>query len=250
MITEMVDMCVEEEFESSNWNERHKGKLAASECGHCPRAAILRLNGVEPTDDFPLPDKRRMWSGKRAERKMEYVLDFLNVPYEQEKHVENDIFIGTIDFLLKDVILEHKETATSNFHYKRLPYDFHLVQVMVYKTLLEDEYRDAIIYYQNRGNRAEFRVWQNVGQILYEGHIDGKYRQGEIGTTAEIEMQKLAYWYHKGELPPRYETPFEVNFACTKMYSVNAYPTCKYWTHCWSGTEYIGQEKIEIPEEL
>ncbi len=250
MISDLVDEYIRDEFSSSDWNERHAGKLAASEVGHCPRKAMLRLKGIETTDDFPMKVKRLMWSGKRAEKKMEHALEKIGLPYQRELVVETDIYMGTIDFLLPTLILEHKETATSNFHYNRLPYDFHLVQVMVYKALLGDEDLDAVIYYQNRGDVAEFEVRENVGQILYEGHINGKYRFGEIGTTAENEMEELAYWYHEDRIAPRYDTPFEKNFACTKMYSVNAYPTCTFWSHCWGDSEYYGMEKIPIPEEF
>jgi hypothetical protein len=48
-------------------------------------------------------------------------------------------------------------------------------------------------------------------------------------------------------IPPRYETPFEVSFECTSMYSKVAYPGCTYFDYCWP--EYAGQGRLTIPEE-
>lgn len=249
-IHEIVNTHIVAERDTSNWPERHKGKLAVSEIGHCPRKALLRVHGIEPTDPYDVDLRRLMWSGKMAENKLEVALQTkYGDGLQTQIHVENAVFVGTVDFLTPDDVVEHKETATSNFWYKRLPYDFHLFQVLAYRELLDNELLEAILYYQNRGDWAEFRVWEVSGQILYEGHINNEYRGGDVATTLEREMKSLTFWYEQDKVPPRMETPFEKNFYCTRMYSANAYPSCTYWTHCWGNTEYAGMEKIAIPEE-
>jgi len=248
MIHNLVNEHIKNNREESTWDERHKGKLAVSEIGHCPRKALLRIHNIPETDPFDEKLLRLMWSGQMAEHKLEAVLSPLP-EFQSQIHVENDYFVGTVDFLIKNAVVEHKETATSNFHYFRLPYDFHLLQVLAYKSLLNDEGLEAILYYQNRADWAEFNVRGDTGQIIYEGHINGKYRIGDLPTTVDMEMQKLMFWQDKNEVAPRPETPFEENFWCTRMYSANAYPSCTYFSHCWQDTEYEDAEKIPIPEE-
>jgi CRISPR/Cas system-associated exonuclease Cas4 (RecB family) len=255
----MVQRCIDTERVNSTWVQDHRGKLAVSEIGHCPRKAMLRLHGVEETDPFDEYTRRLLWSGKMAEAKLEAVL---RAEYRDElqaqAHVESEEFRGTADFVVPGTVIEHKETAQSNFKYKRLPYDFHCLQVLAYKHLWKAQAgvespapTDARLYYQNRADWAEFRVWESNDCIIYEGDINGEYHTGVLETTLDAEMQKLVEWYRKNEVPPRYETPFEKQFACTRMYTKwktpRAFRGCTYFGHCWP--ELGDQQSFTISED-
>lgn len=250
VIHDMIQRHIEQQREESSWEKEHRGKLAVSEIGGCPRKAMLRLHGVEPSDPFDDFVLRLMWSGQMAESKLEAVLnEQLNGDFVSQQRVENEYFIGTIDFMTEIHVIEHKETGQNRFKYKDLPYSFHCLQVLAYEHLVEGYEMDALLYYQNQANWAEFRVWQE-DVVQWEGYIDGKFKSGNVDTTLEEEMEALVVWYKRNEIPERYETPFEKQYHCTRMYSTNAYPGCSYYNFCFGDTQYGGQKKLRIPKEL
>jgi hypothetical protein len=254
----IVQRHIDAEQERSTWTEDHRGILAVSEIGHCPRKAMLRLKNVEETDPFDAYVRRLLWSGKMAERKLEAAL---HAKYGDELRtqvwVTDGTFKGKPDCIIPGGIVEHKETSGKNFKFKRLPYRFHCLQVLAYKHLYKQSAEttgaggtlapmDAWLYYQNRADHACFRVWESDGSIIYEGDINGKYHTGEFDTTLADEMEKLAVWYREDKIAPRHETPFEINLRCMRLYKRWAYPGCTYWRHCWP--EHADVERLEIPE--
>lgn len=257
IIYPVMQSYIDESQRTNNWRweKAHEGKLAVSDIAHCPRKAMLKVKGIPASDPFDPYVRRILWSGRMAEAKMDRVLsDVYGNDLRTQIPVENEMWRGTIDFLIPEAVVEHKETSYSNFRYKRLPYDFHLAQALMYRRLLiENDMAgidlDTILYYQLRANWAEFKVWETPHSIVYEGHITGNEKNGTLETTLERERAKLEAPFKKGEVPPRYDTPFEENFECTKMYysSKTAYPGCTYWSYCWGDSEYAGQEKLSIP---
>lgn len=257
IIYPVMQSYIDESQETNDWKwkKAHEGKLAVSDVAHCPRRAMLKVKGVPPSDPFDPYVRRILWSGRMAEEKMIKVLgDVYGNSLRTQVPVENDMWRGTVDFLIPEAVVEHKETAYKNFRYNNLPYEFHLSQVLMYRRLLlesgqEDIDLKAVLYYQLRANWAEFEVWSTPHSIIYEGHVTGKEKNGSIGTTLEAERAKLEEPYKEDKIPPRYETPFEKNFECTSMYysSKKAYPGCTYWNYCWGDSEYTGKDKIDIP---
>jgi len=210
---------------------------------------MLRLHGVEQSDPFDGFMKRLFFSGEMAERKLEVALHAEFNEIQSQVHLENECFIGTADFIIPSLaIVEHKETGKNNFKYKSLPMENHCLQVLAYQRLLGEPGTDAIIYYQNQADWAEFRVWEHWDSIVWEGEINGTYKTGEIETTLDAEMQALIKPYRKDEIPPRYKTPFEKNYTCCSMYKTYAYSRCNWFNYCWEGTEYEGQNKLRLPE--
>lgn len=255
MIFETVQGYIEEmyELDSETWDARHEDKLAVSDIGHCPRKALLRVEGVEYTDPHDAYLKRLFWSGKMAERKLEVALEhFYGDLLRKQVKVGNDNWVGSVDFLVPDMVIEHKETAESNFKYKRLPYDFHVLQVLMYRHMLleagESYPLNAYLYYQNRANWAEYKVESYPGGVKWDGQINGEESCGSSPRQLAKEMRVLEKPLNNRSTPPRYEHPFKKQFACCRLYTYVAYPGCTYFTHCW-GDEYDGSDKIAIPEE-
>lgn len=254
-INDIVEMHIDRVQYKDNlaWEEGHRGKLAVSDIGHCPRKAMLRFMGVKETNPFDTYVKRLLWSGKTAEEKLERALrSVYGEDLQAQVRVENDAWTGTVDFLVPGKVIEHKETSSKNFRYNRLPYDFHLLQVLMYRRMLVDQgivpiYTEAVLYYQLRAEWAEFKVWESGKFIYYRGEVVGKSREGELDTHIEIERRNLEKWFEAGIVPDRYETPFERNFECCSLYSKVAYPSCVYFDLCFP--EHAGKTNLTIPEE-
>ena len=161
----------------------------------------------------------------------------------------NDIWAGSDDYEMTNLdgvnyVIEHKSTSDANFRYgNRLPYDFHVYQVLGYAHFLEQssgEKWQSRLYYHGRGNWAEFDVWEHLlDGVCYEGQVNGKPVHGSFQTSLHDEMSKLTvYW--PDNLPPVYPTPmdFDIAFGCTKARGRKGrkvhWPSCRWWNSCYS----------------
>lgn len=240
------------------WEAKYENKhrLHISDLGGCPRAAYLRLLGHEPRpwDDYTIEVMQagNVWEDQN--------LLAIAHHYGTEAIIRtqtilgNGIWVGSDDYELANLngvnyVIEHKNTSDANFRYgNRLPYDFHIYQVMGYAYLLHQtkpiQDWQARLYYHGRGNWAEFEVYESAPfvdgstHILYEGQINGKPIHGELPTRLYLEMEKLErYW--PDTLPPAYPTPvdFDITFGCTKSRGRKGHkihwPSCRWWNACY-----------------
>lgn len=211
---------------------------------------MLRLKGIPQTNGADAYLRRLFYSGKEAENKTEKcLLAEYGDKLQTQVKVETEKWVGQVDFITPQSVIEHKETGANKFRYMNsLPVREHLLQVLMYRELLSAE-QDAVLYYVCRANQAEFRVWEYQQVISYEGYINEKYKTGTLDTRLEAERLSLEYWYDRDEIPNVVKHPFVIDGWCTSIYSKNAYQRCSWFDYCWSGTEYEGMKKIEIPKE-
>lgn len=238
-----------------DWAKAHSGKLAISDLGHCPRKALLRVAGIEPTDPFDDYVKEVMRAGivweEETKRALEHVI---TKRLCTQTRVENDDWVGHLDFTWPGVIVEHKATNSVNFRRKNgLPYEFHCLQVLGYQRLVKEETGKepaAFLYYRSWANWGELQVWGYSDEIYWEGEINGYEKSGSFDLSIDDEMASLeadleAYRETK-HLPDTYETPCEKQFACCRIDKRKkiARPSCTYFSHCWP--DYDPDEAIPL----
>lgn len=243
------------------WEAKYKHlgqRLHISDLGGCPRAAYLRLLGHEPRpwDDYTIEVMQagNVWEHENGEALSRYYHEHIgNHGLITQTVLGDGIWAGSDDYELANLngvnyVIEHKNTSNANFQYgNRLPYNFHIYQVLGYAYLLHQtkpiQDWQARLYYHGRGNWAEFEVYESApfvdgsAHILYEGQINGKPVHGELPTSLYLEMEKLErYW--PDTLPPTYDTSvdFDITFGCTKSRGRKGhkvhYPSCRWWVHC------------------
>lgn len=241
------------------WEAKYKHlglRLHISDLGGCPRAAYLRLLGHEPRpwDDYTIEVMQagNMWEDQNL---LAIAHHYGTEAIIRTQTILSDgIWVGSDDYELVNLngvnyVIEHKNTSDANFRYgNRLPYDFHIYQVLGYAYLLRQtkpiQDWQARLYYHGRGNWAEFDVWDDLAGIQYEGQINGKYVSGGgFETSLYMEMEKLErYW--SSTLPPTYGTPvdFDITFGCTKSRGRKGHkvhwPSCRWWNSCWPNLPY------------
>ncbi len=238
------------------WFDRHldhEPKLHPSGVGGCPRKAIwqavdayadhpLHVETTHPFDQYveEVMLAGRVWEEANAEA-------FTSVPGgEHHFKLVTDMWVGEPDFVVRDDpfvhIIEHKDTSEYNFRRRkdgyRIPYDHHVIQLACYALLAEDVIDagliDALLYYNGRGHWAEFRVEPKTDSIQWEGNVDGDdWVSGVVEFGVRARMNELEEWFEAGELPPRYDSPFQEDYACTRGYRGKYHPNCQYYGHCW-----------------
>lgn len=242
--------------DNGQWEKRHRGRLAVSDLGHCPRKALLRVAGVKqtnPFDDYVLEIMRAgtVWEDE-TERALRLVYgDRLST----QDRVSNDDWVGHTDFMvIPGQLWEHKATNSVNFRRKNgLPYEFHCLQLLGYQRLIKEttgEEPEAFLYYRSWADWAELQVWGYSDEIYWEGEMNGYTKSGSFDLSIDDEMAKLEKYLHAyretKELPDKYDMPFEKQFACCRVNKKKgtARPSCTYFSHCWP--EYDGNEAILI----
>ena len=91
----------------------------------------------------------------------------------------------------------------------------------------------ARLYYRTQAHWAEFEVYDCGGGISWNGHVDGKRREGAFEISLAEEMANSEDFWRAGELPPRYESPVDVPFTCARSSKKGVHPSCIYFSHCW-----------------
>lgn len=247
------------------WDQRVRAvgapRLHPSSLGGCKRAAIL--SAVKPFPDHPLyADETHpfdlytqsvMLSGNVWESVISDSLwDHLSELAKSEAFVPSvrnstDTWAWELDGLIRPgkladfpggLIVELKDTAEYNFKVKdRLPYRHHLCQVIAYQRLQEQVTGTLFpvrIYYNGRGQWAEFDVRTFEGTIHYTGLVNGRDREGKLEHDVYAEMDELDAWWEQQALPPTYDSPFEVSFGCCRGSNKKGwYPSCRWYGYCW-----------------
>lgn len=219
------------------WEKLHKDRpdrLFVSDLGGCVRKAYLRLRGEEVTHPFDSYVLEVMKAGKLWEWETTCAMRRAHGTKLQEQvPVGNEIWSGRADYLLPGRVIEHKATNPANFKYgHRLPYPHHCLQVLAYSLLLDNT--PATLYYRSWDQWAEIQVCQNAYGIVWEGEFKGKFKSGVLeGLDIVKEMASFEEWWGQEELPPRYPTPFEKNFTCTKKQRKLYRPACQFFGVCW-----------------
>jgi hypothetical protein len=238
------------EQDDEEWNKRHEGReprLFISSLGHCPRAAFHDAVSYLPDHPFYAAETHpfstfvldRMREGTEDEAKTEKALRYVfGDQLKTQVEVGDHIWAGRIDFFVEpDMVIEHKATAAYNFKRKDgLPYDFHCLQVLAYQLFLQEQLKRSVyprLYYRSFGNWAEFHVFNAGTHILWEGHVNGRERQGAFDIDLIQEFGSFEHYWERDELPPKYDHPLEKRFGCARSTKQGVYPDCRYFGHCW-----------------
>lgn len=260
----LVTECWNHNIRSHNDAKREEHALASSgeaalfvsEMGYCPRAAILRLAGKEQTHPFDPYVLELFHAGDTWER---IIIDAIRADgyiVATQVQVSTMYMRGKIDAVISGLvprIVELKDTAEHNLRAKdRLPYLAHCYQVLMYGWMYENAHGyepgeiETYLYYHTRGKSAELRIIQTEGGIQWDGEIAGKLAVGMFEGIHFLEEYNRLVDHFKAfrareQFPPRYESPFEHRFACTKAVKKLRYPACTMMGHCWP-------ELLETPE--
>lgn len=266
-VREIIERGIARLHAESNeaWFERSRAaagsdkvpKVHVSDFDSCTRAAILSAVQAfpenpryrPPTEEMDLYTQSVMWSGREWEKELSEILSAeLGASYSTSTALTVGPFTFEMDGLINhgntDVtVVELKDTAEYNFQVrKRLPYRHHVVQLAAYKMLYTDFVHvtnpnaviDAVLYYNGRGQWAQFEVVFDDNFVYFDGHINNRARKGEFEYSVPERARELAEWATKGELPPRLESPFEMRFGCVRGNDKKGYyPNCKWARYCW-----------------
>lgn len=243
------------------YEKRHDGAphLFVSNIGGCPRLAFLDSYQYQPghpwchtpshpPDDYLLELFRAgyVWQEETARAMRAKYGDQL----VEEPALADDVWRGHADFLVaqcedypEGAIVEHKATNPFGFRGNRLPYLSHCLQVLAYGRLHRGMVGDKVptyLFYRSWNNYAEFEVKQvetSTGPtIRFSGEVNGEAREGEHwGASVDETMATFRKYWEEGVLPPKYNDPFEEDYACTKPQgkSNNRWPNCKFLSVCW-----------------
>jgi hypothetical protein len=242
-------------------------RLSVSQIGHCPRMAILDAVRYHPhhplhaapTHDFDdyvleIMEAGNVWerqTGKALARRFGDRVHWQRG--DPELRVRNGCWSGHIDFLIEPceaytggAIVEHKATNPVNFQRKdRLPYPFHCLQVLMYAELLRQKRglsraMPTYLYYRSWSNWAELQVWRDDGYTMWEGEMNGKHKSGTIELDLGEQAGVIEHYWQAQTLPPRYDTPVQVQFSCARARGGDVYPDCRYFGACWPELEQEG----------
>ena len=249
-------------------------RIPVSQIGHCPRQAILEAARYhpdhplhrDPTHDFDDYVKEVMECGNVWEPQTGLaVAEQWGDKVHWQRHdpmlrVGNENWSGHIDFLVEPcedfpigAIIEHKATNPNNFHRKgRLPYQFHIMQVLQYERLARRKLGwggriPTYVYYRSWNNWGELAVWDDGHYLAWEGEINGRSKSGEfeMESTFDEMVESIEVYWREQRLPPRYATPIAHKFSCAKVKDGEGYADCRYFGVCWPELSQHGPFDIE-----
>lgn len=218
-------------------------KLWPSDLQGCPRKAILRVLGYEPTHEFSLSAQESMQAGVVWEaetlRALQEVLGINRVT--PQLYLSNRYWSGLADFVIDlgskhPVIVEHKAQSSKWWNYRGcIPREGDLLQLWLYGQLYEEIYRQRptlILYYRGWTNWAELNVYPDEGCINVSGFIDDQAMERTFEIDAPTLRTQAEALYTQaiteGSIPDRYSIEKEgLGFCRFKD------QPCTYYGWCW-----------------
>jgi len=211
------------------WEGRHpdwEPRLFVSSLGRCVRAGYLKMYShvdeevvAAPFSDLSLEymDSGVVWEA----RMLQALREMYGERVSADVHLGDEIWTGRADFILPGKVYEHKDTGLFNFSRGRIPAAAHALQVLMYQRLLLPQNYEAHLYYHGRGKYADFKVWEDSGDVLWEGELNGSPRAGMLeGLSLADEVAKFERWWGKDVLPPVKDDPEDCG-------------NCEFLEHCW-----------------
>jgi hypothetical protein len=162
--------------------QEHGPRLPVSQLGHCPRRCVfeavrhhlehpLHVEVTHSYDEYvqEIMEVRNVWereTGIALQRAYGNLLHWDKG--DSALRVGNEHWLGHLDFFVEEcrqfpygAVIEHKATNPDNFIKKgRLPYQFHCLQVLMYRRLLPQKWGNpkAYLYYRSWSHWAEFAL--------------------------------------------------------------------------------------------
>jgi len=235
----MIQEAIIKSLETSRkrWPKRGRPKLWVSEVGRCPRRAMLRVKGVEPSVGFPTDVLNVMDLGKSFEDNTGAHLERVyGNKVVREVPLGNEIWSGRADFVFLysnlPVVVEHKATGGKWFNYNNnLPKVDHVCQLCMYGYLYH--YRHAVIpklilFYRAWRHYAEFELIVHDDGVRALGIIDDEPASIWLWTQPKRLRLELEDLWRKDELPPLPNGPSD-EVGCTFC----GERSCGYYDECW-----------------
>jgi len=225
-----------------------KMRLWVSELGYCPRKAMLRITGREPTGEFPVKIKEVMSLGNSYEdNTFAWLKRYYGPRITQGVPVGDENWSGKIDFLLThcnetaggtswgSAIIEHKAQGGKWFDFNQnLPRLQHVCQAWLYGHLLEKKYPlnsppKIILFYRAWGNYAEFEIVPHEGGVRAQGVMNDEEVSRWLWVKPDEKRLELEEWFLRNEVPPLPEGG--PSGDCL----FRGEPSCSFYDLCWEG---------------
>lgn len=238
------DVQREDEHEESD-----KPRLWASDIGYCPRKAILRVKGYEPTIDFDLDTKFRFRGGIIYEDDTGKALvnKYGTKNVDLQYVFKTSQWSGKADAVLfadseKPIIIEHKATGDKWWNYKNnLPKPAHLAQLWLYGQLFYEEQGirpTLILFYRAWIHWAEFQF--QIDDEIVTGFIDGVPTEAEIQPLTGEQKGQAVLKSNRFQLQTMYELASkDPDYLPNRLLykddgcTFRGKPSCPMYWHCW-----------------
>lgn len=209
-------------------------RLWGSDMCHCPRKAMLRVQGNELTVDFTTEAKIRMRGGIVWE---DETIGALTEAYGEDVGTQfalaNDTWSCRVDAILyhgtrHPILIEHKAVGDKWWNYDgNLVQDAHVGQLWLYGELYTELYgiRPTLILF--------YRAWSNWAELTidpvtyeYSGQMNGKPYAGQMETDYRAVRATLELYYRENALAP---VLADKDRGCT----FRGKPSCSMYYHCY-----------------
>lgn len=226
-----------EDKDRPKYQSSGKPRLWGSELGGCLRKAMLRVQGYEPTLEFPIEAKEAMHNGIMFEAD---TLQALKQTYG-EKNVLEQLALGDnlwsckADFVLwhgtpNGTIIEHKAVGEKWWNYNNsLPKPEHCLQVWLYGYLYKKKFNvqpRLLLFYRSWGNYAELEITDHKAYLQADGTMNGAAFSKKVTVWADEIRQEAERLYLANDVPGRLEDRED---GCT----FRGKPSCPMYFHCY-----------------
>lgn len=194
---------------------------------------------------------------------------------EREPALGHGAWSGKPDFVIQPcerfpdrAVIDCKATGSYQFAYTkgRIPRLGDCLQVLAYQRFLQDQrgvYHPAHLYYRQWHHHAEFKVWEDMGEIHCSGDVDGHPVEKTFYTCLKDRMYRLEAWWkfandkqtlEASDIDPLFElpgfkTPFADTFGCLRYSREKWWSSCRWLSECWSQFEPGDEGPFEKPQE-
>ncbi len=217
----------------------HSGKprLYVSEMGRCPRRAMLRVQGFQPSAPFAPTLLEAMGIGNAMETDSAIQLSKSCPTLIQQLTLANSTWSGKADFMIPgkpDTIIEHKTANSLHWDYaQKLPQPENVAQLYLYGQLYQELHHKPVrlvLYYRGWSKWAEFEIDTEDDDIVTcTGLVDGekRVRSWEAGFG---EMRRfMEGHFAAGTVPDLPACGANEKDGCL----FRGEPSCGYHSQCW-----------------
>jgi hypothetical protein len=215
-----------------------KSRLYVSEYGRCPRRALLRVNGYQPSAPFAPTLLEAMGLGLAYETDTFYQLAKVYPNMMQQVVLGNTIWSGKCDALIPGqpaTIVELKAANSATWDWSgKLPQHENVSQAWLYGELYKEQNHKPVIvklFYRGWSKWAEFEVEadEDGDVVTCTGLVDGEPRTRSWEAGLGTMRQFMESHYTAGTVPdPACGVPRD-DVGCTFQKS----PSCGFYDQCW-----------------
>lgn len=210
-----------------------KPRLWGSDMCYCPRKAMLRVKGFEPTIQFDTDALLRMrggvvWEDETVSALQQAYGDAVSTQFR----LDSPTWSCKVDAVLNHgrinpTLIKHKAVGDRWWNYDgNLPQAAHVGQLWLYGELYTEMYGirpTLILFYRSWSNWAELLIDPDTYE--YAGQMNGKPYSGQMSNNFSAIRTALETYYGENALPPVLE---HKESGCT----FRGKPSCQMYYHC------------------